>query len=226
MNSRSNFRRCTEKVAAFKASLEDRVDPRDISSTAKIPFQAIWYREALLHRMAELSENAIDLFRNPKNAVSAIILTRAAQETFSLLFVLYFKINQVTSSKKLGDFHEYLMTYNFGYRTEGDDELPKMPNILNSINKVDKVLEVNFSRSYEGLSEYCHPNCAGVHSSYVTIDRENIWADIGSTHTEESIEPLIGALIASLERFEQYYNEISELSEGFIGICENELKKT
>jgi hypothetical protein len=226
MNSRSNFQRCTEKVAAFKASLPDRVDHRDISSTAKIPFQAITYREALFHRMAELSENAIDLFRNPKNAVSAIILTRAAQETFSLLYVLYFRINKVTSSKKLGDFHEYLMTNNLGYRTKGDDELPKMPNILDAIDKVDKDLEVSFRRSYESLSEYCHPNCAGVHSSYVIIDRENKWADIGSTNTEESIETRIGVLIGSLEMFEHYYNEISELSEGFIGICENELKKT
>ena len=48
------FDKCFEKVKSFKASLPETVDPRDISLKAKIPFKALVYREALLHRVTEL----------------------------------------------------------------------------------------------------------------------------------------------------------------------------
>ncbi len=225
LDKNSNLSECLEKVASFKDSLPSRVDPASISHKAKIPFNVLTYRESLLHRVTELADSATELFCLPNKAISGIILTRAVQETMALLYVLHLKITKVISSKNLGDFHEYLMTNTFGYRTDGDDDLPTIPNILGAIDKVDKVLEGSFRKSYESLSEYCHPNCAGVHSSYVKIDKENVWADIGSTHTSKSVEPIIGTLLASLELFEHYYNQISPMMNEFIEICENDLEK-
>lgn len=225
LDENSNLSKCLEKVASFKACLPSRVDPASISHKAKIPFSVLTYREALLHRVTELADSAIELFCVPSKAISAIILTRAVHETIALLYVLHFKITKVLSYKELGDFHEYLMTNTFGYRTDGKDDLPTMPNILGAIDKVDKVLEGSFRKAYESLSEYCHPNCAGVHSAYVKIDKENIWADIGSTHTRESVDPIVGTLLSSLEMFENYYNEISSMMIDFIEICENDLKQ-
>ena len=225
MDKSSNLSKCIVKVSEFKASLPDRVDPASISHKAKIPFNVITYRESLLHRITELSDSATELYGLPNKAISAIILTRAAQETFALLFVLHINVAKVVKTKKLDGFHEYLMTNTFGYRTKNDDELPTMPNILGAIDKVDKVLGGHFRRSYESLSEYCHPNCAGVHSSYVKIDRENVWADIGTTHTVESIDPIVGTLLASLELFEYYYNEMSPIMNDFIDICEDDINK-
>jgi hypothetical protein len=39
------------------------------------------------------------------------------------------------------------------------------------------------------------------------------------------VEPFIGTLLASLEMFEHYYNQISEIMAPFIEICEKNLKK-
>ncbi len=224
LDKNSNLSKCLEKVADFKACLPNRVDPASISHKAKIPFNVLTYRESLLHRMTELSDSATELYCVPNKAISAIILTRAAQETFALLYVLHLKVTEVVNTKKSDGFHEYLMTNTFGYRTDGDDDLPTMPNILGAIDKVDKTLGGHFRRSYESLSEYCHPNCAGVHSSFVKIDKENIWADIGSTHTRESVDPIVGTLLASLELFEHYYNKMSPMMNEFIDICENDIK--
>ena len=224
-DNNTNLSKCLEKVEIFKSCLPNRVDPASISHKAKIPFNVMTYRESLLHRMTELSESATELYSTPNRAVSAIVLSRAAQETFALLYVLHLNVTNVVKTNRLDGFHDYLMTNTFGYRTKADDDLPTMPNILGAIDKVDKELGGHFRWSYEILSEYCHPNCAGVHSSYVKIDRENIWADIGSTHTIESIEPIIGMLLASLELFEHYYNEISSIMKVFIEICENDIKQ-
>lgn len=224
IDKKSNLYQCIEKVKSFKSCLPDRVDPANICHKAKIPFNVLTYRESLLHRITELADSATEMFSKKDKAVSAIILTRAAQETFALLYVLHLNMSKVINSKQLDEFHDYLLTNTFGYRTEGDDNLPTMPNILGAIDKVDKTLGGHFRRSYESLSEYCHPNCAGVHSSYVKVDKENIWADIGSTHTRESVEPLIGNLLATLELFELYYNKISPIMPEFISICENDIK--
>lgn len=218
--------KCVDKVASFKASLPSRVDPAQISQKAKIPFKALTYREALLHRITELADTACELFKLPEKVISAFIITRAVHETFSLLYVLHTKISNVVFSKDLGDFDEYIMTNTFGYRTKGEDELPTMPNILGAIDKVDKIMEGSFRRTYENLSEYCHPNCSGVHAAYVKIDKENIWADIGVNHTRLPVEPYVGTLLASLEMFEHFYNNISEIMDEFTDICEGNLNKT
>ena len=224
LDENSNLSKCIEKVAEFKACLPDRVDFASISHKAKIPFDVLTYRESLLHRITELSDSATELYCLSNKAISAIVLTRAAQETFALLYVLHQKVAEVVKTKELDGFHEYLMTNTFGYRTKGDDKLPTMPNILGAIDKVDKTLGGHFRSSYESLSEYCHPNCDVVHSSYVKIDIENIWADIGTTHTVESIDPIVGTLLASLELFELYYNKMSPIMNDFIDVCEDDIK--
>ena len=152
LNKNSNLYKCLEKVADFKSCLPSRVDPATISHKAMIPFNVLTYRESLLHRITELSDSATELFSSPNKVISAIILTRAAQETFALLYVLHLKMTKVISTKELSGFHEYLMTNTFGYRTEADDDLPTMPNILGAIDKVDKTLGGHFRKSYLNIA--------------------------------------------------------------------------
>lgn len=219
-----NFSKCLEKISAFKESLPSRVDPASISKKAKIPFKAISFREALFHRITELADSAFYFLTAEGKAVSGFILTRAAYETMALLFVLHTNIKKVIDSKSIGDFDDYIMTHTFGWRKEGVDDLPTMPNILGAIDKVDKFLDGHFRREYEAISEYCHPNCAGVHSSYVKIDKENIHADIGSQFTKTETISAAGTLFSTLEMFEIFYNEISALMPDFVSICEGELE--
>ncbi len=219
-----DFKKCDDKVRSFKSSLTNVVDPASISHTAKIPFKVMTYREALLHRMTELSDTAIELYKAGNKAISFMLITRAAHETFSLLYVLNNKVGSVVKAESIGDFDDYIMTHTFGYRMKENDNLPTMPNILKSIDKVDKILDGHFRRTYETLSEYCHPNCSGVHQAYVKIDKENFLAYIGSEYTDLPQEAYMGTLYASLEMFESYYNDISKNMNDFIGVCEREFK--
>tara|TARA_R110001592_G_scaffold353288_1_gene652025 strand:+ start:1037 stop:1717 length:681 start_codon:yes stop_codon:yes gene_type:complete len=219
-----DFKKCCEKIQSFKTSLPSVVDPASISHTAKIPFKVITYREALLHRMTELSDTAIELYKADNKAISFMLITRAAHETFSLLYVLNKKVIGVVKDNSIGDFDNYIMTHTFGYRMKENDNLPTMPNILKSIDKVDKVLEGSFRRTYEALSEYCHPNCSGVHQAYVKIDKEQVLAYIGSEYTNLPQEAYVGTLYASLMMFEEYYNDISKYMPDFIAVCESEFK--
>jgi len=68
------------RVEALEGSLPRRVDPMAVSPTAKLPFKALSYREALIWRMVELSRTAFTSFETDKLA-AAILLTRAAVET-------------------------------------------------------------------------------------------------------------------------------------------------
>jgi len=219
----STLSNCLDKIDSFKSSLPSRVDPAEIGSRSKIPFKALTYREALLHRITELADSSIGFLSSENKAVSGFILTRATYETMAMLFVLHSKIDDVVKSKEVGDFDDYIMNYTFGWRTEGNDGLPKIPNILGAIDKVDKILDGKYRRAYEDISEYCHPNCAGVHSSYVKYDKTNIWADIGAQFTKLKTDPTVGTLYATLEMFEHYYNDISTLMNDFIEICEDEI---
>ena len=218
--------RCKDKVASFKASLPIRVDPNAISYKAKIPFKAVTYREALFYRATELAESATELYSYPDKVVSAFILTRAIYETTALLVVLHSKISAVVASKSVGDFDEYIMTNTYGWKLKVDDNLPTIPTILNAIDKADKVLGVGglIRESYENISEYCHPNYAGVKGAYVKFDKDNDWADMGVTFTNIDAEPVIGTLLSDLEIFELYYNKISSLMNDFVDVCENEIE--
>ncbi len=219
----SNYSKCREKIHAFQASLPGRVDPAAISHKAKIPFKALSLREALFHRITELADSAIGFLASDGKAVSGFILTRAAYETMAMLFVLHSNIKSVVEAKAVGDFDEYIMTHTFGWRKKGDDSLPTMPNILKAIDKVDNFFDGHFRREYEAISDYCHPNCAGVHSSYVKYNKDDIYAEIGSQFTNVETVHAAGTLLANLEMFEYFYNDISTFMKDFIDICEAEL---
>ena len=58
-----------KRIELLESSLPRRLDAMAVSETAKLPWKALFYREALIWRMAELSRSAfenlkkIDLYR-------------------------------------------------------------------------------------------------------------------------------------------------------------------
>ena len=60
------------RLELIEFSLPSRVDAMAVSPSAKLPFNALCYRETLIWRMAELSRSAFGSFENNKLA-SAIL---------------------------------------------------------------------------------------------------------------------------------------------------------
>jgi hypothetical protein len=73
-----------KRVELLELSLPKHLDAMDVSRTAKLPWKALLYREALIWRMTELSRAAFENFEKDR-LVAAIVLTRAAAETFAAL---------------------------------------------------------------------------------------------------------------------------------------------
>ncbi len=219
-----NLEKCKVKLKQLNSKLPSTIDYRDVSLKAKIPFIVLGYSGALLHRIAELASSSVELYERPKKAISAVLLVRAVMETTAMLYSLHRKLAETIENKNTNELKEYLDTNIFGWRTEAEDDLPKMPNILGPIDQIDKyLLEGKYRKAYEGLSEYCHPNCAGVHMAYVKLDKVNRRAHIGAEFTEIDSESQLGVLLSTLEICCEEYSKISGLMKEFISVCENEI---
>ena len=131
---------CKEVISLFKDNLPNRVDPASLTWESKIPWKAMALREALLYRVTELSESAIFLYEKGNKIISAFIVTRAVHETTALFYSFYDRLEEVTNSRILGDFDEFIMRLLFGWK--GDLDFPNAFNILTAIDKLNKLISV------------------------------------------------------------------------------------
>ena len=209
-------------VKLLKEHLPASVDGFALSSISKIPFKAMEFRESLFHRVAELSETALELYKKEHRLISAFLITRAIQETTALFYWFYEKLEQATKNNELGDFDNFIMRTLFGWRLK-DDDFPKAPNILTAVDRLDKIID-KFRYGYERISEYCHPNYSGVLGAYATTDRKTAITYFGKGYSRLSSSIGLNTLIASIILFNYYYNESAKLMPKFIKICEDDIK--
>jgi hypothetical protein len=212
-----------ERLILLKSCLPSRVDAMAVSPTAKLPFKALIYREALIWRMAELSQSALDSFdRNMLS--SAILLARAAVETSAALWYLSAKLDAALQATAVGDIDSYLMRLAMGSKINRDI-MPEAINVLTFVDCMDKDIE-GFRHQYDFLSEYAHPNWAGTALLYSKDDPKNLWTDFGQNPRESNGTKHAGIinLCVALEMFERSYNRITERLPSFIRLCESELE--
>lgn len=207
-------------VARLEASLPSRVFPASISFTAKIPFKAFYLRELLIHRAAEISSAACDLFERGR-LVAAFVLTRALLETVASLYCLYKRVSQVKDPASLADIDTFLKRSLFGSR-KAEIEIQAI-NVLTLVNQVSKDLP-EFQASYDILSEFAHPNWSGLTGAYGKTDTDKLWVDLGSKVAQ--VPPRIGlsSFVGALEMFIHYYDDLADRLPPFIKICEAALE--
>jgi hypothetical protein len=210
-------------LVEFKEFLPSRIEAASISTIAKIPFKTFILREALLHRVTELGETAIELYEKKNRLVSAFIITRCVHETVALFYWFYDRLSDVVEKGELSDFDDFIMKVLFGWKIN-DDEFPTAYNILTAVNKLNKKIDT-FRGHYDRLSEFCYPNYSGVHGAYGRTNHETISVELG--HEVSKVSPVIGLppLVASLNIFKHFYNESAELLPRFIEICEEDIEK-
>jgi len=178
----------------LSSSLPKKIEAASLSHYSKLPFKAFSLREALIYRIAELSEVAVELFESEK-LVSAIIMTRAVYETTSVLYWLYKSLEKVCTKKELGNIDEFFMKSLFGSK---NGEMPlESYNILTAIDHTDKVFK-GYKNAYNSLSEFAHPNWPGLLGAYSNLNRKKICLelgkDVGNIPISSSLSLLVGAL--------------------------------
>lgn len=193
------------------ASLPTEVPAAGLTLESKLPFKAVSFRELLIHRMADLSLVAVDLYECNK-IIPAFIITRAATETVAILFVFHKKLSQFVDSKDITQLDEFLNKAMLGSR-DSSSHLNSY-NVLTAIDHIDKKFS-GFREQYERLCEFTHPNWLGVLASYGRIDQETITLRLGEGGRKPPRVVGLVPLLQSLKIFEHYYNELAELLQKF-----------
>lgn len=210
-----------KRISLLTENLPTRVDPASISVTAKIPFKAIIYREALIWRTEELARMACEMYERNELA-SAITLTRSCMENVAAMWYLKEKIQYVIDSKDVGKIDDILMRLLMG--SKNDLTNLDAVNVLTFVEKIDKDVQ-GFSKNYESMCEYAHPNWAGTSRLYSKPNTEKIWTDFGKNVRDTKSVTVVGLinLNVSLSIFEHSYNKVGDLIPDFIKICEKTL---
>ncbi len=202
-------------TAEITASLPKHIHAADLGTPSKIPFKAVSLQGALIHRVADLSDVACNLYEQNRT-VPAIIMVRAVMETLAMLYALYVKVNGVVTSRELGEIDDFLMRGIFGWR---DKDMRAQPlNILNAVDAVDKKFK-GFRRLYDDLSEFVHPNWSGTSGAYGNMIKDKYTVELGTQCSILPPETGLPNLLASLEGFKYYYSALSAILPSFGDVC-------
>ena len=215
---------CRERIDRLQARLQTRLDARDISLRAQLPFYALYYRKTLTWRMVELSRDALECLLKD-NPASGVVLTRAAMETCAGLWTLRKKIEATLGLGKVGEIGEYLKKLRVGRGkdiVEGDE--PKAIHVMDFIRAVEKDC-TGFLHQYDLLSEYAHPNWSGTMMLYSNFDHDNALVDFGRNIRGGDSTKGIGVtnLSVALMFFEHSHSKAGDLMPEFTRLCEREL---
>jgi hypothetical protein len=211
------------RLRIFAKCLPTVVDPASISLSAKIPYKATCFREALIWRAEELGRTACEHYERG-DVIAAILLTRGLTETAAAVWYLKELIERQLASGIETDLDEKMMALLMGHKNLRD--MPQAINVLKFLDRVDKAIP-GFRKSYDSMSEYAHPNWAGTSYVYSKDDRQRILTNFGrgiqprELHAEWGLKCLVG----SLQIFEFAYNEIADLMPRFIAACEADLER-
>lgn len=199
------------------SSAPKSVHPLDISPTAKTPYKIIIYREGVYLRVLELANSAFLAFQRI-DIVTGILLTRSVIETVAALWytknLLNKPVNDDTDSK--------VMQLLSGHRNKPD--MPQAVNVLSFLDAIEKEIK-GIKDAYNLMSEYAHPNWAGVMLLYSKPDPITYITYFGKNIRDPNPPALMGldCLIGALEMFEYIYNLVGDFLPQFIANCENHL---
>jgi hypothetical protein len=167
------------RLGRLEASLESRLDARDLGTRSQLPFYALYCRETWMWRVVELGRDAFDCFQK-EDLVSAMVLTRAAMETTAALWTLRGKLEKVLKlgSVNISQLGSYLARLRVGQAKgiaqPGDR---KAVHVMDFIRAVETHCE-GFEHQYDRLSEFAHPNWSGTTGLYSRFDHDEAlgWA--------------------------------------------------
>ena len=212
-----SFDRAKGLVGAVRALLDLEVTPAAPSgvSVSKLPFKVMSLRATLLYRVVDLAESSLSLL--PDRATGAAILARAVMETVALFFALRTLVAAVVEPRQLNNFDEKIMQMTFGSRAGHTSE--QALNILTIIKHMDKAFK-GMAHWHAQLSEFAHPNYAGVLGSYGAVRKGTLVLSLEKRRTQPLGRVVVVTLCTCLEVARNLHWHIDEDLETFRSICQ------
>lgn len=133
--------------------------------------------QCCLRRNRELGVSFVDSF-NRGLTVPLFVSARAILETACVAHDLARRIERLIerpTESQTQALTDHLMSATFGCKTDiliGDPELYRMPNVLTLVGKVSEGSLAPLRTSYDGLSEFAHPNFLGMHHLFETYSED------------------------------------------------------
>ena len=212
------------RLELLEAYLPRRIEAGGVFRRAKLPFHAVQCREVLAWRFAELAREAYEAIGRDRLA-AAVLLTRAVMETAAAQWYLRSRVTKALDSGDLGNIKSCVHRLLLGSRTSED--LPDPINVLSFVDAVNDTVE-GFRDQFDHLCEVAHPNWAGTSQLYSQPDAQARAVEFG--HNLRGSEGIRSRTVANLSvamaMFELDYNEIADLMDPFIELCERDLDKT
>ncbi len=163
-------------LGLFGATLPDHVDPALMDMPTQTRFHVVCLRDVLSHRIKDLSEKVIPLFKS-EQLVPAFLITRAIMESVALLYHLHKKVVSAIDNKDVTELNDWLENATLGSRNDDTDRTS--PNILTALDRMEKEYP-GVREMYDQLSEFCHPNYGGVLASYSHLNEDKTVLLLGS----------------------------------------------
>jgi len=209
-----------ELATALKSNLPKQAP--HLICKAVDPSRALILRETCLYRISELVESAHENFAKDR-LIAAFIMTRAIMETESLFWAFLDEIEEALKNRNIEKIRLFLSMALAGVKTSQAKEMGmelKPHHVLELVrDKMGKKITFYFNQ-YETLSEFSHPNAAGLNQTYARIDNDQAMVFFGlnksRVHANLALPPLVG----SIEAFLYKYNESAKLLEKFVVLCE------
>jgi hypothetical protein len=189
---------------AIASSLPLKVEAAALTFHSKLPFKALSLRELLIHRVAELSGPAVDLFEQRK-IVAAVVMTRSVVETVAVTYALHRALSRFAQSRDSYSLDLFLTQTLMGARWS--DWKHRSTNILTLIQHVEKEVP-GFEASYNALSEIAHPNWSGMLGSFGQFDQATLELRLGARPASTAFASGANALSGSLLIFNHFYNDM------------------
>ncbi len=202
-----------------------------ISPVAKIPFKIIDILQAGLRRNLELAASFIGSF-NAQLFVPLFVDARAVVETASLLWDLSMRVRRVLAQGGKGALSEldtHLMKVLLGAKSKewvGDPDKYQAPNVLTILDRLAKSGFPQLRGFYDMLSEFAHPNFAGLQGAYAKVNattRETTFVDRPFQVRAGSLVVPVNALSVGLNVTVTAIEAYDEDAALFVRLCEQDI---
>ena len=207
------------KIQSLKV---EQVRHFEYSKKAIIPYKVHSLVESLNCRMIDFCES-IDLLVKTNHIIPAVSLIRSTYEVTAIIYRISSNVEKSVLDNKLTDnFDDLIMKLNFGTRYSNNYSAI---NIMTNIEKTDKA-HFEFSRFYNELCEFVHPNWDGVLGSYSELNEIERNTLIFKTVTTQNqvYEWIEASFIICMDIYLMEANKLKSNIKEFAKICESELK--
>ncbi len=204
----------------------------EFSPVAKIPFKARTVFQVGLRRNLELSASFIASF-NGELFIPLFVISRAILETGCLLWDLDNRIAKSLQPKEplpLDQLDNHLGKVLLGAKTNewaANAEKYPAPNILTILDRLKKSSFPEIRDHYDVISEFAHPNYAGMQAIYVKNDKVNRLSEFNNSPFQEcsSLLPIaLGAAGVGMQMTAGSISSYEAALRSFVQLCDEDIR--